>query len=102
MTKTPLTFALAVMLAACASEPNAPDEEFLRLAAQTESEIRQAEQTGFLWRDTEQLLEDARQAKKQGRDDEAMTLMQQARRQAQLAQQQAKDNAKAGPAYPAP
>ncbi len=100
--KLPFAIAVACVLAACAGTSNVPseDESFNRLAAQTELEIRQAEKAGFLWRDTEPLLADARKAKKEGRDDEAMKLVRRALRQAQLAQQQARDNANAGPSYP--
>lgn len=87
-------------LAACAGPGSTPDDEFVRFAAQVENEIRLAERSGFLWRDTEKLLSDARQAQKAGRHDEAMKLADSALKQAQLAQQQARQNANAGPQYP--
>lgn len=99
MNKILLAVTLAAALAAC-STPSTDNDAFNALAAQAENEIREAEKVGFLWRDTEQLLADARQANRQGRHDEAMKLAQKALKQAELAQQQAKDNAKAGPSYP--
>src|SRR5690348_12509346 len=90
-----------IVLAACAGGPTTEDDVFNRLAVQTDSEIRRAENTGFLWRDTEQVLADARKASREGRHNDAMELAQKALRQAQLAQQQAKDSANAVPSYPA-
>lgn len=100
MTKVLFVFGLAAALAACSNLPTSPDAEFNALAAHVEKEIRATEKTGFLWRDTEQFLADARKAKKEGHDEEAMRLARKALRQAQLAQQQAKDNANAAPSYP--
>lgn len=97
-----ITVVLATLIAACANTPSTPEAEFNRLAVQVENEIRQAEKSGFLWRDTERYLEQARQARRQGREEEALELARKALMQAQLAQQQAKDNANAGPAYPNP
>jgi hypothetical protein len=99
---------MATALAACApartpiAASAAQSDEFALLVARTETEIRAAEKTGFLWRDTEQLLRDARSAQREGRRDDAMQLANKALRQAQLAQQQARDNTKAAPTYPKP
>jgi hypothetical protein len=102
MTKILFAISLATLCAACANPPSTPETEFNRLAVQVENEIGLADKAGFLWRDTERYLEEARQARKQGREEEAVKLAQKALRQAQLAQQQAKDNANAGPTYPNP
>ena len=80
----------------------ASNDEFSLLAARVETEIRAAEKTGFLWRDTEQILRDARTAQRNERHDEAVQLANKALRQAQLAQQQARDSANAAPMYPKP
>ncbi len=93
-------FSISVGLVACASGPTRDDDQFNALAAQAESEIREAEKLGFLWRDTEQYLAEARKAQHEGRVDEATTLVQKSIKQAQLAQQQARDNANARPNYP--
>jgi hypothetical protein len=98
--RTLLVVALASVLGACAGTTTTPDDEFSQLAAQIEREIRAAEQTGFLWRDTERLLRDARSAQKEGRHDDARKLANRALKQAQLAQQQARAGANAGPRYP--
>jgi hypothetical protein len=95
-----LLVALAFLIGACARPASTPDDEFSRFAARVESEIRIAEKAGFLWRDTDKLMQDARAAQREGRYDDAMKLANQALRQAQLAQQQARKNANAGPAYP--
>lgn len=88
------------LIGACATAPTTPGEEFSQLASRVEKEIREAEKTGFLWRDTEKLLHDAHQAQRDGQHSRAMELANQALAQAQLAQQQAHDNANAGPSYP--
>src|SRR3990172_2896062 len=74
----------AVSLAGCAG--GAQDKEYNDLAAQAENEIKLANKTGFLWRDTEKFLKESKEAKEAGDTEKAM-------KQAQLAQQQAKDNA---------
>jgi hypothetical protein len=99
--------AAATMLVACAAPEKhraiaSANDEFARLAAEVEREIRATDKTGFLWRDTEQILRDARAAQAEGRYAEAKELANRALRQAQLAQQQARENANAGPTYPKP
>jgi hypothetical protein len=91
---------VAFLLAGCATPATTPADEFTRLAARVENEIRVADKTGFLWRDTEGLLQSARDAQLAGRHDEAMRLANAALKQAQLAQTQARENANAGPHYP--
>ncbi len=100
MLKALIVTILAAVLGACASGPTSPADEFDRYAAQVEVKFRQVEKEGYLWRDSERLLDQARQARKTGRHDEAMTLARKAMRQAELAEQQAKDNASAAPVYP--
>jgi hypothetical protein len=98
---------IASVLGACASGggrsavANA-NEAFAQLAAEVEREIRATEKTGFLWRDTEQLLQDARSAQAESRYEDAKQLANKALRQAKMAQQQARENANAGPVYPKP
>jgi hypothetical protein len=98
--------AIVTALSACTtgrpSSPASASDDFARLAAEVEHEIRAAEKTGFLWRDTEQVLREARLAQSEGRYDEATQLANKAMRQARLAQQQARDNANARPVYPKP
>ena len=97
--------ALAVALVGCASVVN--DEEYNMLAAQAENEIKLADKTGFLWLHTEQFMKDSKAAKAaadkalQDGDrataskefEKAMKLAKTALKEAQLAQQQARDNA---------
>ena len=101
-----IVVAVATALGACSTGRPASavfaNDEFSRLAADVEREIRAAEKTGFLWRDTDQLLREARLAQSEGRYEDAKQLANKARRQAELAQQQARDNANAGPVYPKP
>jgi hypothetical protein len=73
----------------------AADEEFNKLVAQAENEIKLANQTGFLWSKTEGHLKDAKDAKAKGDSDTAMKKVKAAIKEAQLAQQQAKDQANA-------
>jgi hypothetical protein len=103
MIKPALAATLVVLtFVACSTPPPTGEEEFSKLSLEAEKEIRAADQLGFLWRDTEKLLDDARTARKQNRHDEAMKLAQKALEQAKLAQQQAQANANAGPSFPSP
>lgn len=105
--KRTLTFCiLAVAVTGCASGIIRNDE-YNQLVAQAENEVKLADKTGFLWRDTDKFLKDSKEAKAAaekavkegdrvtayGEFDKAMKLAQKALKQAQLAQQQAKDNA---------
>jgi hypothetical protein len=105
MKQTLMIGTLVVALAGCASVVN--DDEYNKLAIQAENEIKLADKTGFLWRDTEKFLKDSKEAKaaadKAVKDgdrataktefDKAMKLAQKAMKEAQMAQQQARDNA---------
>ena len=70
------------------------------LFAQAQSEVRIAQQMGFLWRDTKKILAQSRHAHEQGDKDRAMRLAKEALRQAQLAQEQAKSQANPQIVYP--
>jgi hypothetical protein len=82
-----------------ASKPAAPaaasaaDQEFTKLVTQAEQEIQLANKAGFLWSKTEGFVKDAKDAKAKGDMDTAMKLVKKAIKEAQLAQQQAKDQA---------
>ena len=105
MKQTLMIGTLVVALAGCASVVN--DDEYTKLATQAENEIKLADKTGFLWRDTEKFMTESKEAKaaadkaeKAGdrataktEFDKAMKLAQKAMKQAQMAQQQARDNA---------
>ncbi len=104
MKQTLMIGTLVVALAGCASVVR--DDEYTQLMVQAENEIKLADKTGFLWRDTEKFLKDSKEAKdaadKAMKDgdrataakefDKAMKLAQKAMKQAQMAQQQARDN----------
>jgi len=105
MKQTLMIGTLVVALAGCASVVR--DDEYTQLVVQAGNEIKLADKTGFLWRDTEKFLKDSKEAKaaadKAEKDgdrataykefDKAMKLAQKAMKQAQMAQQQARDNA---------
>jgi hypothetical protein len=86
-----LSTALVAALAGCATTP-APSA-YDRVAAQAEAEIKLASKAGFLWRDTEKLLSESKEANAKGDTDRAMKLAEEALSQAQLAQVQARENA---------
>jgi ElaB/YqjD/DUF883 family membrane-anchored ribosome-binding protein len=58
-------------------------------------------QMGFLWSDTENLLLQSKQAQARGDKKRAKALAEQALKQAQLAQQQAREQANPEAVYPA-
>jgi hypothetical protein len=77
----------------------AASTELDQTIAYAEKEIAAAKKVG-IWRDTEKFLEDAKQAKAEGKNDEAMKLAKKALKQAQLAQQQSASQVDAKPVYP--
>ncbi|MBI3545816.1 MAG: hypothetical protein HY081_04390 [Gammaproteobacteria bacterium] len=96
MKKVLLLIALTLSLSSCAwwsSMWSSKDKEYDDVVVQAQNEIKLADKTGFLWRDTEKFLKDAEEAKAAGDMDKAIKLAQKALKQAQMAQQQAKDNA---------
>jgi type IV pilus biogenesis protein CpaD/CtpE len=102
MKKVVFLAVLSLTAAGCASTDTtaskaAPvvDEEFNKLAAQAENEIKLANQSGFLWTKTEDFLKDAKDAMAKGDKETAMKKAKTAIKEAQLAQQQAKDQANA-------
>lgn len=101
MKRTLWMTALAFTLAACAGGEKAAqaDKEYTDLVAKAKAEIKLADQSGHTWRDTENFLKDADEAMKAGNRDKAMKLVKTAIKQAQLAQQQARDNANAKPVF---
>ena len=92
MKKALLLTVLTIALSSC-SWWTSKDKEYDALVTQAQNEIKLADKTGFLWRDTEKFLKDSQEAKAAGDTDKAMKLAQKALKQAQMAQQQAKDNA---------
>ncbi len=90
--------ALCLVVSGCASRPGSATYE--QLHAQALSEIKTAKRMGFIWRDTELLLEQAAKAWEQGEKKRAKELAQEALEQARLSQQQARQQTNASPAYP--
>lgn len=96
---------LTVALAGCVSVIH--EDEYNKLVAQAENEVKLADKTGFLWNNTESFLKESKEAAaaadkadKEGNRavaeqefNKAMKLVKKAVLEAQLAQQQAKDNA---------
>ncbi len=99
MKKPIIVAALAVALGGCASTGKGPSAYDL-LYSQAEDEIRVAQQMGFLWSDTLDLLRQSKQAQAQGDKKKAKALAKQALKQAQLAQQQAREQADPQVVYP--
>lgn len=97
MKKILLTAVLATALSGCAWI--AQETEYSELTAQAENELKLAGKTGFMWRDTEKLMPQAKEAKDAGDTEKAIKLVKKAIKEAQLAQTQAQGNAKAGPQY---
>jgi hypothetical protein len=91
MTKTLLAATLLTLIAGCAGTDRVA--EFDQLAAEADNEIKLAAKTGFLWRDTERFLTEAKAARAKGDFDNALKLGRKALSEARLAQQQARENA---------
>jgi hypothetical protein len=97
MKKILLTAALVTTLSGCAWI--AQETEYSNLLDQADNEFKLANKTGFMWRDTEKLLTQAKEAKDAGDTEKAIKLAKKAIKEAQLAQAQAQGNAKAGPQF---
>lgn len=103
MKHTLISCALALILAGCAGG-GINKEEYNKLVAEAENEIKLAAKTGFLWTSTEKSLTESKAAMeaataatdkttRQKEFNNAMKLAKKALTEAKLAQQQAKDNA---------
>jgi hypothetical protein len=97
MKKTIMAASLALTLGACASMQSS--EELDKTIAQAEKEVAAAKKANALWRDTEKFLDAAKKAKADGDIDGATKQAKKALSEAQLAQKQAQDQAKAKPHY---
>lgn len=97
MKKTLFITALTLALTGCASIQQA--KEYDELVVKAKAEIKLADQAGFTWRDSEKFLKDADEAVQAGDRDKAIKLVKKAIKQAQLSQQQAKDNTNAKPVF---
>ena len=69
------------------------DREYHDLVSKAEAELKLAQQSGFLWTNTEKFLQDAKDAKQAGDVAKATSLAKKALDEAKLAQEQAKMNA---------
>ena len=88
---------LALTLGACASMQNTAELD--STIAQAEKEIAAAKKAKALWRDTEKFLDAAKKAKADGDIDGATKQAKKALSEPQLAQKQAKDQARVKPHY---
>ena len=96
MKRTLLIAAVVIGLTGCAGGGSS---EYDMLVQQAESEISSAKKMNALWKDTEKFLANSKEASANGDMGKAMKLAKKALNQAQLAQQQAKDNANVKPYY---
>jgi len=99
MKKALILSAALLALAGCASS-GPKSEEVGKAITDAEQAVAAANKTGFLWRDTEKFLTEAKEAQKEGKGDDALKLAKKAKKQADLAVAQAKANANPKPAYP--
>ncbi|MDH5633818.1 MAG: SoxXA-binding protein [Gammaproteobacteria bacterium] len=94
MKKSLILAAAMLALGGCATSPDPST-----VIAEAENEIKVAKKMNYLWRDTEKHLEGAKKAQADGDNEKANKLAKKALSEAKLAQQQAKDNAGAGPNF---
>lgn len=90
---------LIAMLALGACAGSGGGAEYDAVVAQAKKEMKVAKSMDALWRDTGKILKKSQKAMDNGDDAKAMKLAKKALKQAQLAQAQAKAEAKAGPYY---
>ncbi|MFP5349513.1 MAG: hypothetical protein ACLGHO_06680 [Gammaproteobacteria bacterium] len=91
MKKALVVSALALTITGCAAMR--ADREYNDLVSQAEAEIKLAQQSKFLWTNTEKFLEESKKAKEAGNTEKAIQLAKKALEEAKLAQEQAKANA---------
>ena len=92
MKKYLITAFLALFLAACAGttakEGDAAPDQVSTAISEAEAAAEKADSVGFLWRDTEAMIEEAKKAAEAENYDKALKLAEEARRQSELAYQQ--------------
>ena len=94
-----LVYALLFALAGCASDGKGPSS-YDALYEQARSATTLAKRMGFLWSDTERLLQESARASYRGDKKTAKRLAKEALEQAELAQQQARQQADPQVRYP--
>ena len=94
-----LVYALLFTLAGCASDGKGPSS-YDELYAHAQSATALAKRMGFLWSETEQLLQESARASYRGDKKTAKRLAREALEQAELAQQQARQQADPQVRYP--
>ena len=72
---------------------------FAKLVTEARAENKKAADLGFEWRDTVKFIDQAVKLKEAGKKDKAMDLIKYAKHQGILSQNQAKDQANAGPNF---
>jgi hypothetical protein len=93
---------MALFLTACASSAakdssgTTDAQQAKQAISQAEAAAEKADSVGYLWRDTEQLIKDAKKAVDEKKYEEATSLADEARRQSELAYQQYLDQRDAG------
>ena len=98
-----LTLALTAVGCSWWGNDSARTDEYNQLVTQAENEIKLANKTGFLWLNTEKFLKESKEAKaaadaasdrttKRKEFENAMKLAKKALKEAQMAQEQAKNN----------
>lgn len=91
---------LAILaLAGCASTGGKSEEpaDFATLISQAEAAQKKAKSVGGEWRDTGDLIKDAKEANEKGDAEKAMSLAKRAKFESEMGIKQAESQAKAGP-----
>ncbi len=97
MKKLALFAAIVFTLSGCAAMKTTKMVDFQTLVKETEAAIEQAAAVRNEWRDTRKIFKKGLEAEKAGKREQAIKLIQKAKKQAELAVQQAKSQRNAGP-----
>lgn len=92
----------AILLAGCAAGETATKNGENDPQAAIEAAIqaqKKAASVGYEWRDTQKLIDEAKDAAKKGENDKAVKLADKARKQGEMAYQQSEAQKNAGPRY---
>ena len=93
----PFCIATALVLSACGAQQKHTQNDASAAIMAAEMQNKKANKAEFEWRDTGKIIKKAQEAAKQGEFDEAVKLANKAKKQADMALQQAKAAKKARP-----
>lgn len=94
-----LAMTAALSLAACATGPTMTQQDANSAISAAKSQLAQAKDINYAWRDTGKMIKAAEKAAKAGNYGKAVDLANEARLQSEIAQKQYAENRNSGPRF---